>query len=76
MKNNLYKIGFVFFISLFTSFLLISCSNDDFENDENTLAKFKIQAESSTHVLDSTNVKSVLNTESDGDPSNPKPPRR
>ncbi|QSW88363.1 MULTISPECIES: hypothetical protein [Flavobacterium] len=76
MKNNLYKIGLVFMISLFTSFLFVSCSNDDFENEENAISKIKIQAESGTQVLDSTKVKSVLSTESDGDPSNPKPPRR
>jgi len=76
MKNKLYKIGLLFTISLFIS-LFVSCSNDEIENEENADAKFKIQAESSTQTFDSIKVNiDGMYAESEGDPSNPKPPRR
>ncbi len=74
MKNKLYKIGFLFTASMFTSLLFVSCTNDEIEVEENANAKVKIQVESSIQPVDSTNVNFDLLSD-DGDPSNPKPPR-
>lgn len=76
MKNKLHKIGFFFIASVFTSLLFLSCTNDEMESEENANLKLKNQVELSIQTIDSTKVNvQALDSESQGDPSNPKPPR-
>ena len=75
MKNKLYKIGFFFTASMFISLLFASCTNDEIE-EQNANAKVKIQVESSVQPIDSSKVNFGVLSGDDGDPSNPKPPRR
>ena len=83
MKRKLYIVG-VIFISLVT----FSCSNDDLENleSENNIVKRSEKVllnELNEQAIDSTTViapggnkSEQSTTDSDGEPSNPKPPRK
>ncbi|MBS7256335.1 hypothetical protein [Flavobacterium branchiicola] len=80
MRNKFYKIGFFLSASMFMSLVFVSCTNDEIETNESASTKLKVEAESSIQKIDSTKLNSGLmninDTETDGDPSNPKPPRK
>lgn len=74
MKSNLIIPGLLISISLLT----FSCTNDDYEIPESqgshikAITKDQLKKEINTITIDST----IVNTQDDGEPNNPKPPRQ
>nr|WP_198999914.1 hypothetical protein [Flavobacterium sp. ASV13] len=74
MKSKLYFLGLIFI-----SLSIFSCSTDDYENTEvqndnlKLVLKGKLKEDLNTKKADST---LIMSTDSDGEPSNPKPPRK
>ena len=86
MKSNLFISGLLIFISCLT----FSCTNDDYETQPNNHGKLKIAPKHVLNTYnEEVNVGSVPDsivpnsieesnsqTYTDGDPSNPRPPRK
>ena len=86
MKSNLFISGVLIFISCLTS----SCTNDDYETQPNNHGKLEIapkhllntyNEEANIGSIQDSIVPNVIEetnsqTNTDGDPSNPRPPRK
>lgn len=86
MKSKLFILGVLIFVSLLT----FSCTNDDYEIQDDSYRELKIEPKYSLKNLnEETNMQHVQDTVArnaiqeisvmsamDGDPSNPRPPRK
>lgn len=77
MRSKLYITGLIII-----SLLVFSCSNDDYENpkvennNSKLISKEVLKGDLNKKVIDSTSIRTSEVTEAEGEPINPKPPRR
>jgi hypothetical protein len=72
MKSKLFIPGLLISIALLT----VSCTNDEYEIQENKTNQLKIEPNQLRQEVNGTVIDStIVNTPNDGEPNNPKPPR-